>query len=56
MRPAEAEVLRWAIMGGMLLRCVAALAGFGPREAGRMAAVKAYARVIGRAFSKWNGS
>jgi len=50
----EAEALRWAIMVGLALRCVAALAGVAHREVGRFKACRAYARVIGKAFRRWN--
>jgi GT2 family glycosyltransferase len=51
---AEAEALRWAIIVGMGLRCVAAVAGVAHREVGRWHACRAYAHVMGRAFRRWN--
>lgn len=54
LRPGQAEALRWVIIGGMMLRCVAALLGFADRDAGRMAAFRAYARVLGAAFERWS--
>ena len=53
MGPVRAEVLRWAIVAGMLLRCGVALFGFAPRLVGRAAATKAYARVLRRALARW---
>lgn len=53
MRPAQAEVLRWAIIGGMILRCAAAVVGFAPRVAGRRKALHAYGRVLRRALERW---
>ena len=50
----EAEALRWAIIGGMALRCVAAIAGLAHPEVGRWRAFRAYARVMGKAFRRWN--
>ena len=53
-RPGQAEALRWVIIGGMMLRCFAALLGFADREAGRIAAFRAYAHVLARAFDRWS--
>jgi GT2 family glycosyltransferase len=50
----EAETLRWVIMVGMMLRCVAALVGVAHPEVGRMAAFRAYAAVLRHAFQRWN--
>lgn len=51
--PGQAEALRWAIICGMLLRSVAALAGIAHREAGRLTAMRAYAAVLRKAFHSW---
>jgi len=51
---AEAETLRWAIMAGSALRCVAALIGIAHPEVGRWRACRAYIHVIGTAFRRWN--
>jgi GT2 family glycosyltransferase len=53
MRPAQAETLRWAIVLGMLLRVLAGVVGLHPRGIGRLEAMKAYAGVFKRAFSRW---
>ncbi|MBV9493721.1 MAG: glycosyltransferase family 2 protein [Acidobacteria bacterium] len=50
----EAEGLRWVIVGGMALRCLAALAGFAHPEVGRRNAVKAYWHVLKRAWKRWS--
>jgi len=50
----EAETLRWAIIAGVALRCVAALAGIAHREVGRWRAFRAYLHVMGKAFRRWN--
>lgn len=54
LRPGQAEALRWAIIAGMMLRCMAALLGFADRDAGRLTAFRAYAHVLGRAFDRWS--
>jgi GT2 family glycosyltransferase len=51
----EAEVLRWAIVLGMLLRIPLALAGIANRHLGRMFAARAYAGVMRKAFNRWSG-
>lgn len=53
MTPGEAEAVRWAIIAGMLLRCVAAAIGLAHPEAGRGVAMRAYAHVLERAFARW---
>jgi N-acetylglucosaminyl-diphospho-decaprenol L-rhamnosyltransferase len=55
-RPAQAEALRWAIIGGMLLRYAAGMAGKWPRGVQRRDAFQAYRTVLGRAFDRWDGS
>ena len=54
LRPGEAEALRWVIIAGMLLRCVAALLGAAHRDVGRINAFRAYVNVLGRAFDRWS--
>ncbi|HVR39472.1 MAG TPA: glycosyltransferase family 2 protein [Thermoanaerobaculia bacterium] len=54
--PARAEALRWVIILGMLLRCVAAIAGFAHPEIGRWRAFRAYAHVLKKAFDRWTSS
>ncbi len=53
--PGEAEVLRWAIVFGMLLRIPLALAGLANRHLGRLHAARAYAGVMRKAFARWSG-
>ena len=51
--PGEAEGLRWLIISGMLLRCVASLAGFANGN-GRWPSMRAYANVAKKAFDRWD--
>jgi GT2 family glycosyltransferase len=51
--PAEAEGLRWMIIAGMLLRCVASVAGFANGH-GRWPSLRAYANVAKKAFNRWD--
>jgi len=52
----DAEALRWVVIGGMLLRCIAAVAGFAHPEVGRWRALRAYAAVLKKAFARWDES
>jgi GT2 family glycosyltransferase len=54
MRPTQAEGLRWAIITGMLLRCLAGIIGFRPRGVERWDAFRAYAQVLRKAFERWS--
>ncbi|HEX9162256.1 MAG TPA: glycosyltransferase family 2 protein [Thermoanaerobaculia bacterium] len=54
--PRRAEALRWAIVAGMLLRCVAALAGFRNGSSSRWEALRSYARVLRKALNRWADS
>ena len=54
--PGKAEALRWALIVGMMLRCVAALAGFRNGSSNRWEAVRTYARVMKRALNRWDDS
>jgi N-acetylglucosaminyl-diphospho-decaprenol L-rhamnosyltransferase len=54
--PAEAESLRWAIIVGMALRCVAALAGVRNGSSSRKEALRAYATVLRKASHRWDES
>lgn len=49
----QAEALRWVIILGMLLRCVAAVLGFAHPEIGRRNTLRAYLHVLKRAFERW---
>jgi N-acetylglucosaminyl-diphospho-decaprenol L-rhamnosyltransferase len=49
----QAEALRWAIIGGMLLRCMAGVFGMRPRGVSRREAFRAYKRVLKKAFDRW---
>jgi GT2 family glycosyltransferase len=51
--PGNAEALRWMIIAGMLLRCVASLAGFANGN-GRWPSVRAYLAVAKKAFNRWD--
>jgi GT2 family glycosyltransferase len=54
--PAQAELLRWCIMLGMILRLPAAIAGLAHCEVGRVAAFNAYTGVLKRALKRWDDS
>jgi hypothetical protein len=54
LRPAEAEALRWIIIGGMMERCAATLVGVKHRGATRGEAVRAYLSVMRNAFGRWS--
>lgn len=49
----EAEALRWAVIAGMLLRCVAAVLGAKNGSKTRGEAIRAYARVMRKALNRW---
>jgi hypothetical protein len=52
----DVEALRWIIILGMMLRLPAALAGVAHPEVGRWNALKAYSRVLRKAFMRWDDS
>ncbi|HEX6100206.1 MAG TPA: glycosyltransferase family 2 protein [Thermoanaerobaculia bacterium] len=54
MRPGQAEALRWGIVFGMMLRVGSCFFGLCPRGIGRREAIQAYARVMKRAFNRWD--
>lgn len=54
LRPSQSEALRWIIIGGMLLRSVAAIVGFRPNGLERGAAIRAYTTVMRKAFDRWS--
>jgi len=56
LRPGEAEGLRWIIMSGMMMRCVAAAVGIKHKGATRGEAVRAYLTVMRNAFDRWDSS
>ncbi|HET8774898.1 MAG TPA: glycosyltransferase family 2 protein [Thermoanaerobaculia bacterium] len=56
MRPGQAEALRWGIVFGMMLRVMSCFVGLCPRGIGRREAMAAYARVMKRAFNRWDSS
>lgn len=56
MRPGQAEALRWTVVAGMMLRVIAGVVGLRPRGIGRREAMRAYARVMKRAFNRWDES
>ena len=49
----EAESLRWMIIAGMMLRCVASVVGFANGN-GRWPSFRAYAGVAKKAFNRWD--
>ena len=50
----EANVLRWTVALGMILRCGAALVGFRNGSSSRGAALAAYAGVLKKAVTRWD--
>ncbi|HVG22674.1 MAG TPA: glycosyltransferase family 2 protein [Thermoanaerobaculia bacterium] len=52
----EVEALRWAVIAGMLLRCLAGFAGLRPEGISRGEAYRAYRGVLKRAFDRWDES
>ena len=56
MRPAQSEALRWGIIIGMLLRCMAGILGFHPRGVARWDAFRGYRNVLRKAFERWSPS
>ncbi len=56
MRPSQAEILRWGIITGMLLRCLAGIVGFHPRGVARWDAFRGYRNVLRKAFERWSPS
>jgi len=50
----QAETLRWAIITGMLIRIPFAFAGIADHHVGRLAAARAYAGVMRKAFKRWS--
>jgi len=56
MGPGQAELLRWAIVAGMLLRCAAGLVGLRPRGVRRRDAFRGYAAVLRKAVDRWDSS
>lgn len=56
LRPGQTEMLRGAIIVGMLLRCGAGAIGLKPRGVARREAFRAYAGVLKRAMGRWDES
>jgi hypothetical protein len=54
--PSRAEALRMAVIAGMMMRCVAALAGFRNGSSSRWEALRTYARVLKKALNRWDDS
>jgi len=52
----QAEMLRWTIVAGMLLRYAATLTGAGDAGVPRLQAMRAYAGVFMRALRRWDGA
>ena len=52
----ETEALRWAVIAGMMLRCMAGFVGLRPHGVLRAEAYRAYAGVLKRAFDRWDES
>lgn len=53
--PGEAEALRWAIVMGMVMRWLAAIAGFRNGSSSRGEAMRTYGRVMRKALNRWGG-
>ncbi|MFZ2492814.1 MAG: glycosyltransferase family 2 protein [Thermoanaerobaculia bacterium] len=56
MSSGETEALRWFMIGGMMLRIVAAIVGFRPEGVPLREALRAYAGVLKGAFERWDVS
>ncbi len=56
MTPGQAEVLRWTIMGGMLLRAAAVAVGLSSIPVSRAEGVRAHLSVLKSAFERWEES
>ncbi len=56
LRSGEAEALRWTIIGGMMMRCIAAAVGMEPKGMTRGEALRAYLIVMRNAFDRWDSS
>jgi GT2 family glycosyltransferase len=54
--PSKAEALRYAVVAGMMMRCVAALAGFRNGSSSRWEALRTYAQVLKKALNRWDDS
>jgi GT2 family glycosyltransferase len=55
MRSEQVEVLRWAIIAGMLLRAGAVMIGLrGDGRGGRLSTARSYLAVAGKAFRRWD--
>jgi N-acetylglucosaminyl-diphospho-decaprenol L-rhamnosyltransferase len=52
----QAELLRWAIILGMILRIPLAFAGIADHHLGRLAAARAYAGVMRKAYKRWSNN
>jgi len=50
----DAEALRWVIVAGMLLRCVAVIGGFAHRKRDRREVLRAFTTVLRRAIAHWD--
>lgn len=55
-RPGQAEGLRWGILVGMMLRCMAGMVGLRPHGIERRTALRGYAGVLKRAWERWDES
>jgi N-acetylglucosaminyl-diphospho-decaprenol L-rhamnosyltransferase len=56
LRPGQAEALRWAIIVGMMLRCLVGFVGLRPKGISRGEAYRGYAGVLKKAFNRWDDS
>ncbi len=54
LRPQQAEALRWAVILGMLLRCLVGLIGLRPGGVTRTEAFRGYSGVLKRAIHRWD--
>jgi hypothetical protein len=54
--PGRAEALRWAIIVGMMLRALAAMAGVRNGTSTRAEGLAAYRMVLKKALNRWDGS
>jgi N-acetylglucosaminyl-diphospho-decaprenol L-rhamnosyltransferase len=56
MEPAEVELVRWSLIGGMAMRVVASMFGLGKRTGTRREAMRTYARILKQAWRRWDAT
>ena len=56
MKPAEVELVRWSLIGGMAMRVVASMFGLGKRAGTRREAMRTYTRILKQAWRRWDAT